>query len=65
MSFVWIVLAINTIMKFFGLMEDDELKYYQEKLKQMNKIYQENQQKKNNIENIKNEFDESSPINIK
>ena len=64
-SFVWIVLAINTIMKFFGLMEDDELKYYQEKLKQMNKIYQENQQKKNNIENIKNEFDESSPINIK
>ena len=64
-SFVWIMLAINSIMKFFGLMEDDELKYYQEKIRQMNKIYEENQQKKNNIENIQNEPNESSPINIK
>ena len=46
-------------------MEDDELKYYQEKIRQMNKIYEENQQKKNNIENIQNEPNESSPINIK
>ena len=64
-SFVWIVLAINTTMKFFGLKEDDELKYYQEKIKQMNKIYQENRQKINNIENIQNEPDESTPINVK
>ena len=52
-------------MKFFGLMEDNELKYYQEKIKQMNKIYQENRQKKDNIENIQNEPDESTPINVK
>lgn len=64
-SFVWIGLAINTIMKFFGLMEDDELNYYQEKMKQMNKIYEESQQKKNKIENIQNEIDENTPINIK
>ena len=64
-SFVWIVLAINTTMKFFGLKEDNELKYYQEKIKQMNKIYQENRQKINNIENIQNEPDESTPINVK
>ena len=64
-SFGWIILGINTTMKFFGLMEDDELKYYQEKIKQMNKIYQENRQKINNIENIQNEPDESTPINVK
>ena len=64
-SFVWIGIAINTIMKFFGLMEDDELKYYQEKIIQMNNLYQENRKKKNNIDNMQNELDESSPINIK
>ena len=54
-------------------MEDGELKYYQEKIKRMNKIYNEvNAQKDNtniqnnqNTNNYQDNIDETTPINVK
>ena len=46
--FIWGALAISNILKFFGFIEDTELKYYQQKIKEMNNIYQQTQNGQNN-----------------
>lgn len=69
----WVVIGISNILKHFGFMEDSELKYYQEKMKRMNNIYNEvHAQKENtNIQNNQNtinyqdNIDETTPINVK
>ena len=65
-AFTWGVLSISNILKYFGYIEDTELKYYQQKIKEMNIFYQQNQQihSTKDIQN-NNEFDETTPINVK
>ena len=58
---VWLGINISNFLKFFGLKEDTEMIYYQNKMKQMNNIYQN----LNNQKNEQNQYDESTPINIK
>ena len=58
---IWIILGITNILKICGLMEDTEKKYFQEKLRTMNNLYNQVHLSKDNI----NEMDESTPINIK
>ena len=59
--FIWGALAISNILKYFGFIEDTELNYYQQKIKEMNNIYHQHLTK--NSQN--NEFDETTPINVK
>ena len=58
---IWLGIGISNTLKFFGLKEDTEMIYYQDKIKQMNNIYQNI----NNPKNEENQCDESTPINIK
>ena len=69
----WVVIGISNILKHFGFMEDSELKYYQEKMKRMNNIYNEvhaqkentNIQNNHNTINYQDNIDETTPINVK
>lgn len=69
----WVVIGISNILKHFGLMEDSELKYYQEKVKKMNNFYNEvhakndntNMQNSQNSINYQDNIDETTPINVK
>ena len=58
---IWCILGITNILKIFGFMEDTEMVYFQEKLKNMNNLYNQVHLSKDKI----NEIDENTPINIK
>ena len=58
---VWGILGISNILKSCGCIENTELKYYQQKLKTMNNLYNQIHLSKEN----QKEADETTPINIK
>lgn len=57
----WVILGITNLLKYIGLMEDSEWKYYQEKREQMETMYQQVHLSKEK----NNQNDETTPINIK
>ena len=63
LSVSWYVIGISNIMKHFGYIEDNEKKYYEEKTRQMNNMY--NEAHIVNENQNKNEIDETTPIIVK
>ena len=59
LCFAWGAIAISNILKHFGYMEDSEMKYYEEKIRQMNNMYN-----KIHNQNDKEIIDENTPINV-
>lgn len=60
-SVTWAYLGISNILKMFGYIEDNELIYFREKMKEMNNIYQNVHLSQEN----QNQIDENTPINVK
>ena len=48
-SLTWIILGIFSILKNFGFVEDNEKKYYKEMMEKANKVYEQMNPKKENI----------------
>ena len=61
---IWIILGITNILKLLGYMEDTEMKYYQERIKKINNLYNQYNQVHLSQEKI-NDIEETTPINVK
>ena len=59
-NIAWSYLRISNILKMLGYIEDNELIYFREKMKEMNSIYQKVHISHEN----QNQYDERTPINI-